>query len=109
MKSITLYRVDNPLWLTKATIQDSGDLVIMSGDKDNEWSKIVPAGHKPTLLDALLKCATIDECPGDEVDDRLLGALSAVFAGENAYENIGAFLERHGIPARDSNWLWAQD
>ena len=110
MKSIRLYNVDNPYWLTDASIRDNGDLVVMSGDTKNEWSRIVPAGHKPALLTALLKGVTIDEAPGDEADDRLLRALSAMFAGaKNPYEDIRAFLERHAVPARDSNWLWGED
>lgn len=109
MKSTKLYRADNPYWLTDASIRDNGDLVVMSGDTKNEWSKIVPAGHKPALLNVLLERVTIDEVPAEETDDRLLRALSAMFAGENAYEDIGAFLERHAIPSRDSNWLWAED
>jgi hypothetical protein len=32
-----------------------------------------------------------------------------MFAGEHACEEIKAFLERHAIPARDSNWLWGGD
>lgn len=109
MKCMTLYRVENPLWLTDATVQDSGDLVISSGDKDNDWSTIVAADQKPLLLETLLKHVTIDATPGDTADDRLLRALSALFAGEDAYEDIKAFLERHAIPARDSNWLWGGD
>jgi|ERR1700722_1226949 hypothetical protein len=110
MKSIKLYTADKPFWLTDASINDGGDLVITSGDANNEWSKIVPAGHKRALLNVLLESVAIDEGLGDEADGRLLGALSAMFAGEkNPYEDIGAFLERHAIPARDSNWLWGGD
>ena len=105
--SITLYRVENPFWLTDATVRDGGDLVITSGDAGNDWSTIVPADGKPALVNALLKYVTIDEAPGDDADDRLLRALSAMFAGDkNPYEDIKSFLERHTIPAKDSNWLW---
>ena len=110
MKSITRYEAKNPFWLTNARFQENGNLRIMSGDADNEWSKIVPADRKPALMNALLKYVTIDQAPGEEADDRLLRALSAMFAGnENAYEDIKAFLERHAIPAEDSNWLWGGD
>ena len=109
MKSIKLYRAENPFWLTDASINDKGDLVVTSGDASNEWSKIVPAVHKPALLNAL-KGVIIDDVWGDKADERLLLALSAMFAGEkNPYQDIGAFLERHAIPARDANWLWSGD
>jgi hypothetical protein len=104
MKSVTLYWVENPFWLTDATVRDGGDLEITSGDANNEWSKIVPADRKSALLNTLLKFVSIEESPGDEADDRLLRALSAAFAGDaNPYEDIKAFLERHAFPAKDSN------
>ena len=109
MKSVKLYTASNPLWLTDASTNDKGDLVVTSGDASKEWSKIVPAAHKAALLNAL-KGVSIDEVWGDKADARLLRALSVMFAGEkNPYEDIGAFLERHAIPARDSNWLWSGD
>jgi hypothetical protein len=106
-KSVDLYRTD--WWLTDASIGDDGDLTIMSGDKDNEWSKIIPADSKPALLDALLRHVSIDEPLEGGADERLLRALSAMFAGEHAHENIKVFLERNAVPARDFNWLWGND
>ncbi len=106
-KSVVLY--ETAWWLTNASIGDNGDLTIMSGDKDNEWSKIIAADSKPALLNALLRHVTIDETLEGEADDRLLRALLAMFAGEHAYENIKVFLERNAVPARDFNWLWAND
>jgi hypothetical protein len=109
-KKIILYKAEKPFWLTIASVRDDGDLRIMSGDADNEWSKIVPAASKPALLNALLKNVTVAEAVGDEADARLLRALSAMFEGnENAFEDVKAFLERHAIPATDSNWLWGGD
>jgi hypothetical protein len=110
MKSIILYKAQNPFWLTNARFRDNGDLIVTSGDADNDWSKIVSASDKPALLNALLQDVTLDESPGEDADDRLLRALSARFAGNtNAYEDIKAFLESHSIANTDSNWLWAND
>jgi len=109
IKSVELYRPEIPYWLTNASISDKGDLIITSGDTKNEWSMIVSAGDKATLLKALRKRAAVDEAWGAEADARLLRALSARFAGRDAFERIRAFLEQHAIPVQDSNWLWADD
>ena len=110
MKSVTLYKTEDPYWSCVADVKDSGDLVVSSGDANNDWSKIVRAAHKPALLDALLKSVSIDAAAGDDADDRLLRALSVTYAGnDNPYDSFQAFLERHEIPARDLNWLWGGD
>ena len=77
----------------------TADLRVTSGDADNEWSKILAGGSQAGASNALLKYVTVDEAPGEGADDRLLRALADTFAGgENAYEDIKVFLERHAIP-----------
>lgn len=74
-KTVTLYRVEQPLWLTTATIHEDGDLSITSGDADNEWSLSVPAGRKDFLLNALLQHVKPDFPDDADEDDRLLRGL----------------------------------
>ena len=105
-KTVTLYRVEKPLWLTTATIHEDGDLSITSGDADNEWSLTVPAGRKGFVLDALLQRVT-PEFPEDaDEDDRLLIALAARYAGDtNPYEDIERFLRATNDVPRTTAWL----
>jgi hypothetical protein len=105
-KSVILYRVENPLWLTDATIREDGRLTVTSGDKDNEWTLEVAAERKGFVLNALLQYVAPDFPEEADGDDRLLMALSAKFAGdENAFEDIERFLRATGNAPRRSAWI----
>ena len=104
--SVTLYRAENPFWLTNASIDaPSGDLVIVSGDGDREWHLRVPAERKRFVLRAL---APEWQQPGKDdavSDSELLARLKARFAGDaNPYDAIEAFLRATNNAPQKSCW-----
>ncbi len=100
-----LYRADPaPVWMTDATIEPNGDLVITDGDSRNEWCLIVCTADKRGVLDALDDQTDAGES-GDN-DARLLDALARKFAtGEKCYAAIEAFLGSVGVAYRSTSWM----
>jgi len=101
---VILFQNAIPFWQTDATLQDHSDLVIISGNADNEWHYTILAAHVPLLLAALTKDARSSFAV--PADASVLDVLANHFAGDqNPYDDILHFLEQHAIPVTATAWL----
>ena len=104
-KSVHLYQVKDPYWLTDATIGAEGDLVITSGNASSEWWITIRRQDKPALIAALAGQGALMPESTDDPDIALLEALAERFTGdENPFENIKADLRQWSVPSTGSCW-----
>lgn len=98
------FQAEQYFWQVDASFLENGDLLIISGDADNEWHCTVAAAHLPLLDAALTKDVPLSAT--DDGETHILEALAHRFAGErNPYEDILRFLEQHGISMVTTAWL----